>query len=44
MVRKVLVEYTHLLLLMNLWPGDWNIQQESTNIYVNGYNVDTWEW
>ena len=38
MVVEVLSEYPYLLILMNIWPGNWNNQLERTNINVDGDN------
>ena len=32
--RKELIEYNYLLMLMNLWPGNWENQLERTKIRV----------
>ena len=31
-VREGLSDYTHLLMLMKIWPGDWNNQLERMNM------------
>ena len=40
MVREGLSEYLYLLMLINIWPGDWKNQFEGVNIKVD---KDNWE-
>ena len=37
--RCVLSEYNYLLMLMNLWPGDWDNQSEMMNMRVDEDNM-----
>ena len=36
--REVLSEYNYLLMLINIWPGDWNNRPERINIKLDKEN------